>query len=247
MFKYFMRKFVFNDVDSEAQDILIQLNTPHFILDLLFDILFLFILEVPIFLMNKYYDEDVAHALNLGINYLRIIYLLAILVITQTFKKDIYDTYQFILKKLYFWMWTKNGNALSKKDFKILKNNQKLYNRILTQKCKKHRFSVCFKICKTLKKGNISFVSIQTIKIKKKYYVFNFKMNVLYINENEDWVFDPYSCQQYPIKKFNEIFKVKVYKTFSFDDISNISYSKFKKEQKTKLTEWATSNDCSMF
>ena len=78
-----------------------------------------------------------------------------------------------------------------------------------------------------------------------KYDEKNFAMHVIYVNNN--WAFDTYSCRQYPIEKLHEIYKAKIYKSFSFDEISNKSFEEFKKEVKPKLTKWSIENDCSMF
>ena len=235
MIKYIMRKTIYKNVD--AQDILIQLNSPYFILVLFFSILYFFIYNIPLFLIDTYYNENIAYKLNLNIEFLELIYHLTFFLFTLLTFMIFEISPVPVAEKLYFLVWTRKGNALLKKDFKILKKKKKLYNRIWTQKCTKHSFSVCFKICKTLKKGSISFVLRQTATFDK--------IDVLYVNNG--WVFDPYSCQQYTIEEFYQLFKAKEYKTFNFDEICTKSYSEFKKELKHELTEWAAANECSMF
>ena len=70
-------------------------------------------------------------------------------------------------------------------------------------------------------------------------------MHVLYVNNC--WAFDTYSSRQYPIEKLHEIYKAKIYKSFSFDEISNKSYEEFREEQEPELAKWSIDNDCSMF
>ena len=53
--------------------------------------------------------------------------------------------------------------------------------------------------------------------------------------------------RQYPIEKLHEIYKAKIYKSFSFDEISNKSYEEFREEQEPELAKWSIDNDCSMF
>ena len=233
MIKYIMRKTIYKNVD--AQDILVQLNSPYLILALFSCILSFFIYKIPMFLIDTYYNENIAYKLNLDIEFLKLIYDLTF--ISFALLKIIILETSPVAGKLYFLVWSKKGNALLKKDFKILKKKKKLYNRLWTQKCTKHSFSVCFKICKTLKKGSISFVLRQTVTFDK--------IDVLYVNNG--WVFDPYSCQQSTIEEFYQLFKAKEYKTFNFDEICTKSYSEFKKELKHELTEWAAANECSMF
>ena len=73
----------------------------------------------------------------------------------------------------------------------------------------------------------------------------DFTMHVLYVNNG--WAFDTYSSRQYPIEKLHEIYKAKIYKSFSFDEISNKSYEEFREEQEPELAKWSIDNDCSMF
>ena len=59
------------------------------------------------------------------------------------------------------------------------------------------------------------------------------KIHVLYING--ECAFDPYSSLQFPIEEIHEIYKGKVYRTFSFDEISSKSFDEFKEEQKSNM------------
>ena len=71
-----------------------------------------------------------------------------------------------------------------------------------------------------------------------------FTMHVVYVNNG--WAFDPDCFLQYPIEKLKEIYKAKVYKTFTFEDISNKSYEEFREEQGPEAEKWAINNDCSI-
>lgn len=55
-----------------------------------------------------------------------------------------------------------------------------------------------------------------------------------------------YSSRQYPIEKLHEIYKAKIYKSFSFDEISSKSYEEFREEQYPELAKWSIDNNCSM-
>ena len=60
-------------------------------------------------------------------------------------------------------------------------------------------------------------------------------------------IFKQLYLMRYPIEKLHEIYKAKIYKSFSFDEISNKSYEEFREEQESELAKWSIDNDCSMF
>lgn len=70
----------------------------------------------------------------------------------------------------------------------------------------------------------------------------DFTMHVLYVKDG--WAFDTYSGRQYPLDKIHEIYKAKIYKTFTFDDIGEKSYEEFMSEIRLELVEWAKENNC---
>lgn len=108
-------------------------------------------------------------------------------------------------------------------------------------------FLVCTTKGKALKTGSIEFLAV------KKFSPHDdeeddgkdFTMHVLYANNG--WAFDTYSSRQYPIEKLHEIYKAKIYKSFSFNEISSKSYKEFREEQEPELAKWSIDNDCSMF
>ena len=153
-----------------------------------------------------------------------------------------------LAERIYFLGCTTKGKALCKNELKTIKQvNKKLYAFIATQMCRGYCYSICFEICKALKKGSIEFLAV------KKFSPHddeeddgkNFTMHVLYVNNG--WAFDTYSSRQYPIENLHEIYKSKVYKIFSFEEISCKSYEEFREEQEPELAKWSTNNDCSMF
>ena len=113
--------------------------------------------------------------------------------------------------------------------------------------CRGYCYAICFEICKALKKGCIEFLAI------KKFSPHDdeeddgkgFTMHVLYVNNG--WAFDTYSSNQYPLEKLHKIYKAKVYKTFSYEEISGKSYEEFKEKQEHELTKCSNDNDCFMF
>ena len=177
-----------------------------------------------------------------------LIYFLGCLVFMKVFKRASLGFSKLLAKRIYFLACTTKGKALSKNDLKIIEEaNENLYALIEMQLCRGYCYSVCFEICKTLKKGSIEFLAI------KRFFPSNdekddgkdFTMHVLYVNNG--WAFDTYSLRQYPIEKLHEIYKAKIYKTFSFEQIGSKSYEEFREEQEPELAKWSMDNDCSMF
>ena len=145
----------------------------------------------------------------------------------KVFKKAIVEFLQLLTDKLYFLVCTKKGKALSKEDFETIKQvNKHLYLCIEYYKCLGYCYSSCFEICKALKKGAIELVAVKGLLSGEDNDGKKFQMHVLYINNG--WAFDTTSLRQYPIEKLHEIYKAKIYKTFSFDEISMKSYEEFR-------------------
>ena len=123
-----------------------------------------------------------------------------------------------------------------------------MYMVIETQNCRNYCYSICFEMCKALKKGCIEFIAVKkisSINQPDEYDGKEFTMHVLYINNG--WAFDTFSSRQYPVEKLHKIFKAKIYKSFDYDAIRDKSYEEFKDEQYPELAAWAANNDCFMF
>ena len=72
-----------------------------------------------------------------------------------------------------------------------------------------------------------------------------YTIHVLYLNDGR--AFDTNSSRQFPIEEIHDIYKAKVYKVFSFEEIATKSYIEFKKAQEEQLAKWASENNCSMY
>ncbi len=174
-----------------------------------------------------------------------IIYAVFFLVSFKVFKIAMIGFSKLLAGRIYFLACTKKGEALSKKDFETIKQvNKELYAFIATHNCRGYCYSICFEMCKALKKGSIEFISTKKIKMGKDDGK-AFTMHVLYINNG--WAFDTYSSRQYPVEKLHKIYKAKVYKVFDYDSIRDKSYDEFRDEQEPGLAKWSAINDCSMF
>ncbi len=176
-----------------------------------------------------------------------LIYLVCLIVFLKVFKIAMLVFSKVLTERMYFLACTKKGKALSKKDFEtILQVNEKLYAFIATQSCRGYCYSICFGMCKALKKGSIEFIAIKKFNMDKdgKDDEKAFTMHVLYINNG--WAFDTYSSRQYPVERLHEIYKAKVYKVFDYDSICDKSYDEFRDEQEPELAKWCIINDCFM-
>ncbi len=174
-----------------------------------------------------------------------IICVVGSLIFLKVFKKAVFIFSELLTERIYFLICTKKGKALSKKDFETIRKVYKdLYKVIATQNCIGHCYSVCFDICKTLKKGSIEFIAVKKFSFEKDDGK-DFTMHVLYINNG--WAFDTYSSRQYPVEKLHKIYKAKLYKVLDYDSIRDKSYEEFIDEQEPELAKWSAINDCYMF
>jgi hypothetical protein len=146
--------------------------------------------------------------------------------------------------KIFFYLYTKNGKALSKADFKtIQKNDVELYYEMSNLNCSGFCYAICFCLLKVLKKGTMKFVAVKCLSVDKEEVKSNraYTMHVLFVNNG--WAYDTYSQLQFPLEELIDIFKGKVYKDFDFSYISNISYRDFHKLQDNDLKIWCDEND----
>lgn len=248
MIKYFMRKTIYKEFDKESQDMLLQLTSKQHIIELLcfmfWAVAYIFPF-IPLFIIDVCEDIEFSMTTNIAIITFMLIYFVGWLVSMKVFKRAMFGFSQLLSEKIYFLVCTTKGKALGKNEFNDIKQeNEKLYEFIETQMCRGYCYSICFEICKALKKGYIEFLAIKRFSPHSDDGK-DFTMHVLYVNKG--WAFDTYSSRQYPIRKLHEIYKAKVYKTFSFEEISSKSYEEFREEQEPKIAKWAINNDCSMF
>ena len=251
MIKYFMRRTIYKEFDKESQDMLLQLTSKQDIIEILcfmfWAVVYIFQF-IPLFIIDVCEDIEFSMTTQIAIIAFMLICFVGLLVSRKIFKRAMFGFSQLLAEKIYFLVCTTKGKALCKNELNAIKQaNEKLYAFIETQMCRGNCYSICFRICKVLKRGSIEFLAV------KKFSPHDdeeddgkdFTMHVLYVNNG--WAFDTYSSRQYPIEKLHEIYKAKVYKTFSFEEISSKSYEEFREEQEPELAKWSIDNDCSMF
>lgn len=249
MIKYFMRKTIYKKFDKESQDMLFQLTSKQYILKFLcymFWVAFFIFPFIPLFIIDVCEDIEFSMTTQIAILAFMLIFFIGLFISIKEFKIAMFTFSQMLAERIYFLVCTAKGKALCKEDFDAIKQaDENLYELITMQMCRGFCYSICFEICKILKKGSIEFLAIKDIPSYDYKDEQDFTMHVLYVNNG--WAFDTFNCCQYPIEKLHKIYKAKVYKTFSFEDISNKSYKDFREEQEPKLLEWSNNNDCSMF
>ena len=246
MFKYFIRKVFYKNYNKESQEMLYHLKTKSVLTKLFCYSLWIvvyFIPLIPILIISKcegnvHFSSKTQFVLFTfeviySIIYVLIVNKLATLIIVLTGE---------LAKWLYFNTYTIRGKALSKEDFKIIeRENEELYQKISTQECQGYCYSICFEMCRALKKGSIEFLAVREC-LDDENSGKAFTMHVLYLNNG--WAFDTFSSAQYPIEKLHKIYEAKIYKTFCFDEIKDKSYSEFRRNEEPELAKWAFMNDC---
>lgn len=252
MIKYLMRKTVYKKVDSETQERLFQLTSRQYIIQFFcfMSWVVIFIIPfIPLFIVDLCEDVKFELSTQIAIIVFLVIYFVACVLFLKFFGELIFILSHQIAEKVYFWRYTTKGKALIKKDFEIIRNNDYiLYDFISSQKCRGYCYSTCFKILELLKRGEIEFLAVKKFSFEKddkKDDGRNYTMHVLYINNG--WAFDTYSQCQYPVDEIHKIYRAKIYKTCTFDDIRNKSYYDFKAENESKIKKWCNNNDCSYF
>ena len=248
MFKLLLKKTVFRGADKESQERLLKLLSKKFTIIFLSIMIWLvlfasqFILPIIIDIMEK---GEFATKTQVVVSIYAIASLIFALVFIKIFKEQAMTFSLLIGNQVYFWLCTQKGNAISKKDFLKIKNDQEdlLYS-IQTGACKGFCYSVCFKLLKTLEKGSIEFLAVREISFEDDEEAKNgYTLHVLYVNNG--WAFDTYSVRQYPVEKFYKLEEAKLCRTYKFQDIKDLSYDEFWESNYKDVSEWCQKNDCS--
>ncbi len=252
MIRHFILKTFYKDADQETQDMFLRLNYWKHIVILLCLMIWvvIFLLPViPILIIDLCEEVEFTLRTLLSIATFLLVTLLGVVLILNFFYESLFVCTILIAEKVYFWVCTIKGKALSRKDFKTIKNKDpELYEFVSSSKCCGYCYSICFSILKTLKKGYIEFIAMKKFSTEKDDEDDdgrNFTMHVLYVNN--EWAFDTYSQRQYPIEELHQIYKAIIYKSFNYDEIENKTYDDFRSENVQQLAEWCDINDCSQF
>lgn len=246
-----MRRTIYKEFDKESQDMLLPLTSKQHIIEtfcfMFWGIAFIFQL-IPLFIIGVCEDIELSMTTQIAIIAFMLICGAGLLVSMKVFNRAMFGFSQLLAERIYFLVCTTKGKAICKNEFNIIRQaNEEQYEFIANQMCRGDCYSICFEICKALKKGCIEFLAIKKISPHddEEDDGKDFTIHVLYVNNG--WAFDTYSSRQYPIKKLHKIYKAKIYKSFSFDEISSKSYEEFREEQEPELAKWSIDNDCSIF
>ena len=237
MIKYILRKTTYNKLDSQTQDMLLELKEAWYIIIYGITILICFI--VPILAICITVLGVVVN--NMYLSIIAVLFECVAIFLIGCFNLDT------VCRQIYFLIETMKGKALQKKDFRTIKKyNPTLYKRLHDGECVGYCVGTCFDILETLKEGNMEYLACKAFdcedpkSIKKE-----FALHVLYVKDG--WAFDTYSVRQYKVEEIHKTYNAKVCKTFDYGDIENKTYCQFIAENEAFLRKWCEKNNCSYF
>ena len=243
MLNFITRKIYFKKFNAKQKYIL-ELLVDSFRMDFIASVILFSVLIFPCITAVATLLTGILYG-NLSIDdilagiFFTILSLALILFFLVRFKYEV-ECLKFHIRLNLYSSYLYKGNALSKEDFDVIKEeNKSLYNAITEFKASGYCYGICFEILKALKKGKILFVAIKDLDAKRKK---DYTMHVLYVNN--DWCYDTYSQKQHPLDYALNHFYAIEYTSFSYDDIKEKNYHEFRKENSAALKIWCEENDC---
>lgn len=241
MFKFILRRTILKSLDKDEQDMAMLLKD-QIKIDFIALMMLAMFWSIPMASIISLFIEVEHTVLNI-IEFIIILgaYCIFAIWFLKKFIESINVFKTLISARLYSSLYTVKGKAILSEDFsKIKEENERLYEHIMSQKCRGYCYAICFNILKCLKKGKIKFIAVKSLKADEtnKYYT----MHVLYVNG--DWCFDTYSQKQYLVDELMRSFKAKEYTSYSYSDVESKSYEDFRKEKYPELKKWCEENDC---
>lgn len=145
--------------------------------------------------------------------------------------------------KLYFWLFTRKGLAISKEDFASIKEkDKKLYRAISSRKCTRYAPLTCFRIAKVLQKGEICYLAKKDLLSTD---TSTYRLHVIYINNG--WAFTTKTKRQYPLEEFLKMCDAKIFGRFSYSEFQNYEYDEFYSTIENEITAWCKDNNYYMW
>ena len=248
MLNFLLRKTCYRKFCKETQDFLLEYRKDilinNFVIWLLMSLLIIYpvalLMAIIAFLFP--FKETIGNLDYSQLIILVIIYIVVITIFLIKYKNLVIEFIEVVVSQRYFKKYTRNGEAITREDFKeLVEKDFNLFNIISRQKCTGFCYSVCFEILKNMQKGRIMFVTLKDCKdlnMLEEEYI----MHVLYVNNN--WCFDTYSCKQYELETMLKLNQSKVYKTFTYEDIKELDYETFKSSIYEDISKWCKENDC---
>ena len=251
MIKYIMRKTIYKNFDSEAQEMFLKLISKQHIVEFFCSqfwlIMYLFAF-LPLIIIDLFEDIQLTITTQIIILVFILMYFTLLLLMFKFCRSAVTTFEKLLSNQLYFLIYTSKGKALSHEDFQMIKNySDDLYNFISSQICRGYCYSICFDILKILKKGHIEFIATKKFDTHSKENDddTNFELHVLYVNNG--WAFDTYCQRQFPVEELHNIYKAKIFKTFCFEEINKFSSDTFLTTLESELLFWCIRNNCSSF
>ena len=151
-----MRKTIYKEFDKESQDMVLQLTSKQHTIEILcfmfWAVAYIFPF-IPLFIIYVCEDVEFSTTTQMAIIAYMLICFVGLLVFMNVFKRAMFGFSQLLAEKIYFLVCTTKGKALCKNELKIIKQlNEKLYAYIEMQMCRGYCYSICFEICKALKR-----------------------------------------------------------------------------------------------
>ena len=199
MIKFLIQKTLYKKESPQVKEILWKILSRQHIIKILcvlivpFNLILTFI---PIFIILLCEDVQLAISTNVLLCIFDVIYGLGILFAFKFFKDAMFVFSQMISWKIYYFLYTRRGKALTKYDFKTIKSeDENLFDFISSEKCSSCCYSTCFLMLKLLQKGHMEYIGICNLTHdydEDKQEQKPFTMHVLYVNNG--WAFDT-NCQ----------------------------------------------------
>lgn len=147
---------------------------------------------------------------------------------------------------IYSRVITKRGKAISKDDFKTIKESSpSLYDIITSDECCGSCYFISFAIMHVLKKGYMYFIAVKEFYEVEEERQEAYKIHVVF--ENNGWCFDTYSQRQMPIEELVDIWEGICIKRYSYKELEGKTFYVFRDSIEEELKKWCSENDCKYF
>lgn len=233
-----LRKTLYKEYSQETQNTVLYLSKPEILLNFICNFLFVFfllfiILILPI-IFPILFETLISQLVYLTVSFFYTLFIVLI------FRKRTFYASNLLSRFLHYLFFTKQGKAISKGDFKIIKKDDKLlYSTIVEQDCRGRCYAVCFALLQALKKGTMQFISVKEF-TKENETPFD-TIHVLYVNQG--YAFDAYSHRQFPVNTLLAVHQSKIYKNFNYEDVKYCSYEEFRDINYAEFAKWCKEND----
>ena len=147
---------------------------------------------------------------------------------------------------IYSRVITKRGKAISKEDFRTIKESSpSLYDIITSDECCGSCYFISFAIMHVLKQGYMHFIAVKEFYKIEEERQEAYKIHVVF--ENNGWCFDTYSQRQMPIEELKDIWEGISITRYNYNDIKGKTFYVFRDSIEEELKKWCSKNDCKYF